>query len=133
MTLLMIMFRAEGVWQAVDYRLTLSGKPINDDTNKQLSIHCPSDVEGKPIQLLLGFTGAAQVRDRTPMVQWVRETLRGESRVIDATLDHLRDRLERDALQREPLMFSGAILEPSGRKLYVEIANINGASEMSGV
>jgi hypothetical protein len=124
MTLIMTMIRPEGIWQSADNRVTLSGQPIDDERPKQLHVICPP-LPGGP-QLLLAFTGLAEMPDGTPTIQWARETLRGEQRFIMPMLEHLRDRLSRDVgqshLWNNLLVFSGGIFD-GGKRFYVEIRN----------
>ena len=88
-TLVITLLRPEGVFQLVDFRLTLNGQPVDDATPKQLDLHGPS-MNDVP-RTLLAFTGLAEIVDGTPMLQWIRETLRGESwnRQLEM-FDHLR-------------------------------------------
>jgi hypothetical protein len=125
MTLIITMIRLEGIWQSADNRVTRGGQSIDDERPKQLHIICPP-LPGRP-QLLLAFTGLAELPDGSPTIQWVRETLRGEQRFIMPMLEHLRDRLSRDvgksSLWCNPLVFSGGIFEGNSR-FYVEIRNV---------
>jgi hypothetical protein len=105
MTLLMGMSKPEGIYLSVDYRVTdaRTGKLIDDAATKNLTIHYPPLDQGGP-KVLLGFTGLAILRDGTPTLTWIRETLRGETEVIDQSMAHLRTRLNRDiAPYRVPL------------------------------
>jgi hypothetical protein len=127
MTLIITMIRPEGIWQSVDRRVTKAGKVVDDAAPKQLHIKCtPLDANGP--QVMLGFTGLAEMPDGTPTLQWTRETLRGETRTIMATFDHLRDRLTRDLgssrLWKNPLVFSGGIFE-GDKRLYAEVRNVD--------
>jgi hypothetical protein len=127
MTLIITMIRPEGIWQSVDHRVTKTGKIVDDATPKQLHIKCPS-LDGPRPQVMLGFTGLAEMPDGTPTLQWTRETLRGETRTIMATFDHLRDRLTRDLgssrLWHCPLVFSCGIFE-GDKRFYAEIRNVH--------
>lgn len=124
MTLIMTMIRPEGIWQSADNKVTRSGRTIDDERPKQLHIICPP-LPGGP-QLLLAFTGLAELFDGSPTIQWARETLRGEQRFIMPMLEHLRDRLSRDVgrsyLWNNPLLFSGGIFE-GDKRFYMEIRN----------
>lgn len=127
MTLIITMIRPEGIWQSVDRRVTKAGRVVDDAALKQLHIKCPPlDVTGP--QVMLGFTGLAEMPDGTPTLQWARETLRGETRTVMATFDHLRDRLTRDLgssrLWQYPLIFSGGIFE-GGKRFYAEVRNVD--------
>lgn len=127
MTLIITMIRPKGIWQSVDRRVTKAGKVVDDAAPKQLHIKCPP-LDGTGPQVMLGFTGLAEMPDGTPTLQWARETLRGETRTVMATFDHLRDRLTRDLgasrLWRNPLIFSGGIFE-GGKRFYVEVRNVD--------
>jgi hypothetical protein len=63
------------------------------------------------------------------MLQWIRETIRGESRSIMPMLDHLRDRLTRSIgrthLGRFALVVTGGIFQADGRRFYFEMNNID--------
>jgi hypothetical protein len=100
------------------------------DAPKQVSIRCPP-LTGGPHVLLLGFTGLAQSPSGTPMLQWIRETIRVESRPIMPLLDHLRDRLTRDIgrthLGRHLLVLTGGIFEGT-RRYHVEMNNVDPVS-----
>ena len=126
MTMIITMIRPEGVWQTADNRVTVGGKLKDDITPKQLHLVCPPLDSGP--QVLLGFTGLAEFSDGTPTLQWIRETLRGESRVIMSMFDHLRDRLTRDvgtsSLWQNQLVLSGGIFEGQ-KRFYVEMRNLN--------
>jgi hypothetical protein len=119
------MIRPEGIWQSADNRVTRDGQLIDDERPKQLHIICPP-LPGGP-QLLLAFTGLAELFDRSPTIQWARETLRGEQRFIMPMLEHLRNRLSRDVgrshLWNNLLIFSGGIFE-GDKRFYVEIRNV---------
>ncbi len=132
MTLVMTLIRPEGIWQSVDYRLTNSqtGATLDEAAPKQLSILCPPLPDGPKV--LLAFTGLAEAPGGKPMIQWIRETIRGEQRPIMPMLEHLRDRLTRDIgrshLGRFVLILTGGIFEGSGKRFYFEINNIDPAT-----
>src|SRR5260370_15577208 len=66
----------------------------------------------------------AELREGTPTLTWIRETLRGESEVIDESMAHLRKRLNRDiAPLREPLIINLLVLEPY-RRLFGGFTNL---------
>ena len=92
MTFLNLLVRPEGVFLSTDYQV--SGGRRDDRTPKQLCIMCPPPGLGP--RMLLGFVCLADAPGGTPMMQWVRETLRGEQRGIVETIQHLCDRLNRD-------------------------------------
>ena len=132
MTLIITWIRPEGVWQSVDYRVKRTGSADEDDAPKQVSIHCPPDNANQ--RILLAFTGLAEMPDRTPMLQWIRETIRGQARFITPTLELLRDRLTRDLrgsrVAGEKLALAGGVLESNGRRFYTEIANFKRSGQM---
>jgi hypothetical protein len=123
----MTVIRPEGIWQSVDFRIRRGDAIDTDSAPKQLSILCPP-MPGGP-HVLLGFTGLAETPDGTPMLQWIRETVRGEGRFIMPLLDHLRDRLTRDVgrsrLGRHGLVVTGGIFQGDGRRFYFEINNFD--------
>jgi hypothetical protein len=100
MTLILGMSKAEGIYLSTDYRVTdaRSGKPVDDASIKFLTVTYPPDKTGP--RALLGYSGLAILPDGTstgtPTGAWIRETLRGENQVFDASMAHLRERLDRD-------------------------------------
>ena len=119
------MSKPEGIYLSVDYRVTdaRTRKLIDDAATKNLTIHYPPLGQGGP-KVLLGFTGLAVLRDGTPTLTWIRETLRGETEVIDQSMAHLRTRLNRDiAPLRVPLMINLLVLE-KGRRLFGAFTNL---------
>lgn len=129
MTLLLaITIPGVGVWQAADQRLTRSGALDDEDCPKQHIIQCPDG------ELLLAFTGLAEVgRRQTLMPDWIRETLRGETRTVDQTMNFLAERAQRDIRSSESLVFHaiglmGRTIDPNEadddpRILVHEVAN----------
>lgn len=96
---------------------------INDISIKTLTMHYPPLNDGGP-KVLLGFTGLAELPDGTPMITWIRETLRGESEVINQSLNHLRKRLNRDiAPLQQPLIINFLVLERY-RRLFGGLTNL---------
>lgn len=77
MTLIITMIRPEGIWQSADNRVTRGDQSIDDERPQQLHIICPP-LPGGP-QLLLAFTGLAELPDGSPTIQWARETLRRDN------------------------------------------------------
>lgn len=119
------MSKPEGIYLSVDYRVTnpRTGALINDESVKSLTIHYPPFDNGGP-KVLLGFTGVAHLPDGTPTLTWIRETLRGESEVIDQSMAHLRKRLNRDiAPLRSPLIINLLVLERY-RRLFGGFTNL---------
>jgi len=132
MTMIITMIRPEGIWQSADNRVTLQGQITNDMTPKQLHILCPPFPNGP--QILMAFTGLAELPDGTPMLQWVRETIRGENRTIGAMVEHLCSRLTRDVGRsiywRQMLVFSCGVFE-GDKRFYLEIRNRRPGSRVS--
>ena len=85
------MSKPEGIYLSVDYRVTntRTREIIDNIAIKSLMIHYPPMDNGGP-KVLLGWTGLAELPDGTPILTWIRETLRGESEVIDESMKHLR-------------------------------------------
>ena len=126
-TLVMMIMRREGIWLLTDRRVTRAGRP-EPDAPKQLVILCPP-TPGQGPRILLSFTGIAEMPYGTPTLQWIRETIRGESRPLVPLLEHLRDRLTRDvgkrsALWKQGLALVGGILDGDGTRLLMQISNI---------
>jgi hypothetical protein len=118
MTLILGMSKPEGIYMSADYRVTsLSGKLIDDDSVKFLTVRYPPDTTGPTA--LLGFSGLAILGDGTPTGQWIRETLRGESEVFDASMAHLRERLNRD-------------IAPLGLPLQITVLTVQGERRFFG-
>jgi hypothetical protein len=94
MTLVLTIVRpSEGAWMCSDRMLSDSGtkQPLSRDADKIAAVEC---VDGP---LLLGFAGLAEIDPRTrAIVDWVRETSRGQNRTIEQTIVHLTQRLNRD-------------------------------------
>lgn len=132
MTMIITMIRPEGVWQSADNRVTLKGKIINDITPKLLHIVCPPFSNGP--QILMAFTGLAELPDGTPMLQYIRETIRGENRAIVPMVEHLCSRLTRDVGRsiywRHMLILSCGIFE-GDKRFYLEIRNRDANTRVS--
>lgn len=128
MTNIITLFRPEGIWQSADHMITLKNgttlQPISDATPKQLQISFPP-LEDGPIALM-AFAGLAEMSDGTPTLQWIEETLRGESRDVMTTLEHLKTRLNRDVggspYWTNPLILTGGIIE-GDKQFYFDISN----------
>jgi hypothetical protein len=119
MTLIIGMSKPEGIYLCVDYRITNSRtrELTHERAIKFLDIRYPPQDAGGP-KVLLGFSGLAELPDGTPMLDWIRQTLRGESEVIDQSMAHLRKRLNRDiAPLRQELTISLLVIEPYRRLL----------------
>jgi hypothetical protein len=120
-TLILGVSKAEGIYMSTDYRVTdgRSGRLIDDASIKFLTVHYP----GEP-KALLAYTGLAILPDGTPTGTWIRETLRGESEVIDQSMAHLQSRLDRDiAHLGMPLMVNVLVLEGE-RRLFGGFSNV---------
>ncbi len=78
MTLILGMSKPEGIYLSVDYRVTnaKTRERIDDESIKSLVIQYPP-INGGP-KFLLGFSGLAKLRDGTPTLTWIRQTLRGD-------------------------------------------------------
>jgi hypothetical protein len=125
MTLIIGMSKAEGIYMCVDYRVTdgRSGRTLDDAAPKHLQVHYPPLDNGP--KALFGYTGVAVLPDGTRTGDWLRETLRGESEVIDASMAFLGERLNRDfARFRQALMVNVLVTEPSGRRLFGGFTNL---------
>lgn len=123
MTLIIAMSKPEGIYLSVDYRVTdaRTHKLIDDKTIKHLTIQYPPAYGPK---VLLGFTGLAKLPDGTPMLTWIRETLRGRTEVIDVSMQHLLSRLNRDiARYLVPLTINLLVLEKNSRRLFGALTN----------
>jgi hypothetical protein len=130
MTLILGMSKPDGIYMSVDYRVTdaRSGRVLDDASIKFLTIHYPPD-KGGP-KALLAYTGLAAVPDGTPTGTWIRETLRGETEVIDQSMRHLVDRLNRDlAKLKVPLIINVLVIERE-RRLFGGFSNLRVGSEV---
>lgn len=125
MTLIIGMSKPEGIYLSVDYRITdrYTRAFIHERAIKYLTIHYPP-LDGRGPKVLLGFTGMAELPDGTPTLTWIRETLRGETEVIDQSMAHLRKRLNRDiAHLKDELIINVLVLEPY-RRLFGAFTNV---------
>jgi hypothetical protein len=90
---------------------------------KFLTVHYPPPDQDGP-KALVGYARLAALRDRTPIGTWIRETLRGETEVIDHSMIHLRERLDRDvAGLRVPLIINVLVTEGECR-LFGGFSNV---------
>lgn len=87
------MNKPDGLYLCVDYRTTDadSGIFIDDERVKHLTVHYPGDVKA-----LIGVTGIVELKDGTPVGDWLMDTLKGQTEVFDASMAHLHSRLKRD-------------------------------------
>lgn len=112
MTLILGMSKPEGIYLSVDYRVSNSRtrEVIDDESVKFLTVHYPPENVGP--KALIAYTGIALLPDGTPVGHWLRETLRGETEVIDDSMRHLHERLNRDfAKFRAPLIVNVLVVE----------------------
>jgi hypothetical protein len=84
MTLILGMSKPDGIYMSTDYRVTdyRTGTLVDDSSVKFLTAHYPPDKTGP--KALMGYAGLAVLPDGTKTGDWIRETLRGESEVIDS-------------------------------------------------
>jgi hypothetical protein len=122
-TLILGMSKAEGVFLSVDYRVTnlRTGSVMDDATVKFLAVHYPP--EGGP-KALIAYTGVAYLADGTPVGDWIRETLRGESEVFDLSMAHLRNRLDRDVSPMRVPLIVNAIALHGDRRYFGGMSNV---------
>lgn len=112
MTLVLTMMKADGIYMSTDYRVTnaRTRRVIDDAAVKFLHIKYPPDEGG--VRAVIGFCGLAILPDGTPVGTWIRETLRGETELPDASMAHLLARLQRDiAPVKEQLMINVAAVD----------------------
>jgi hypothetical protein len=122
-TLILGMSKADGLYLSTDFRVTRRGKLVDDAEIKHLDVLYPPPQGGGP-RALFAYTGLAQIRDGTPTGTWLRETLRGEVEVIDKSMAHLRERLDRDVAPiGQALMINILVREP-GRRLAGGFSNV---------
>lgn len=126
-TLILGASKPEGIYMSVDYRVTdaRTGRVIDNATPKCLTVTYPPHPGGT--RALFAFTGLAVLPDGTPMLKWLRETLRGESELPDRSLMHLRERLNRDlAPLRQPLIVNVlALHRADGRRFVGGFSNLS--------
>jgi hypothetical protein len=124
-TLILGMSKLDGIYLSVDYRVTelRTAKLMDDESVKHLMVHYPPDPDGP--KALFAYTGIAQVPDRrrTSVGDWLRETLRGVTETFDVSMQHLKQRLDRDfGRLRQPLVIN--LLALQGRQRYLgELSN----------
>ncbi|GAY16241.1 hypothetical protein [Mycobacterium sp. shizuoka-1] len=89
------MSKPEGIYLSVDYRITnVHTRNCLDDTRvKHLRVDYPPENGPKA---LFAHTGVAELADGTPIGDWLRETIRGETDVINVSMQHVKSRLDRD-------------------------------------
>lgn len=122
MTLNLTIVNPFGIWQCSDHRLTdpVTCKPTDNHSIKHVIFRCPDG------SALLAYAGAGRIGS-VVISDWIRETLRGETRTLDQSFIQLRENASRDLaplLQDRgiPHMFSiGAFL--AGRAWVVQIRN----------
>lgn len=112
MTLILGMSKPEGIYLSVDYRVSNSStrEVIDDASVKFLTVHHPPEHVGP--KALIAYTGIALLPDGTRVGDWLRETLRGETEVIDDSMRHLHQRLNRDLAKfRAPLIVNVLVVD----------------------
>jgi hypothetical protein len=75
---------------------------------------------------LFAYTGIAHTSDRarTPVGDWLRETLRGITEVFDVSMQHLKARLDRDfGRHRKPLIINALVIQGQQRWI-IEPSNL---------
>jgi hypothetical protein len=95
MTLILAMAKPEGIYLSADYRITNAHtrECLDDERVKHLTVHYPPENGPKA---LFAHTGVAELPDGTSVADWLRETIRGETEVIDVSMQHVKKRLNRD-------------------------------------
>ena len=89
---------------------------IDDESVKFLTVHYPPENVGP--KALIVYTGIALLPDGTRVGDWLRETLRGETEVIDDSMRHLNERLNRDLAKfQKPLIVNVLVVEGDRRLL----------------
>lgn len=91
------MSKPEGIYMSVDFRTSVPGtqQPIDDATVKFLTVHYPPANIGP--KAVIAYCGVATTQDnRTPLGDWLRETMRGETDSFEDSMRHLGARLDRD-------------------------------------
>lgn len=118
MTLIIGASKPEGIYLSVDYRVSDGrGVVVDDGSSKCLTVHYPPPPSG--LVALFGFTGIALLPDGTPTLKWLRETLRGEAETPDASMAHLRERLDRDfGHLRQPLIVNVLALNRADNRRF---------------
>lgn len=133
MTLNQTIVNQWGIWQCSDHRLVnpATGRVVTNHSIKHVILRCTDGAA------LLAYAGAGQVNS-VDLSDWIRETLRGESRTLNESLILIRENATHDLapiLHRRGIchMFSiGAFL--AGRPWAVQIRNFNApAGVPSGV
>jgi hypothetical protein len=91
MTLNLTIVGPHGIWQCSDHRLTDSA------TGKRFQNHSVKHVifRSKDGGALLAYSGAGRVK-HIDLSDWIRETLRGESRTLDQSFIALRENADKD-------------------------------------
>jgi len=132
MTLNLTIVNTWGIWQCSDHRLvdTATWKLVDSYSIKHVILRCPDGAA------LLAYAGAGRIGS-LDLSDWIRETLRGESRTLDQSFILIRENATRDLaplLRARGIyhMFSiGALL--AGRPWAVQIRNFTAqAGVLSG-
>jgi hypothetical protein len=122
MTLNLTIVNPFGVWQCSDHRLTdpATWKSVDDHSIKHVIFRCPDG------SALLAYAGAGRI-GTVDLSDWIRESLRGETRTLDETFIQIRENATRDLA---PLLHAPGILHMfsigafvAGRPWVVQIRN----------
>jgi hypothetical protein len=114
------MSKPEGIYLSVDYRVSKNGALVDDASVKFLTVHFPPEKTGP--RALIAYTGVAFAPDATPVGDWLMQTMRGQTETFDASMQHLRSRLDRDFggylhRRRTPLIVNVLAIERDWRFL----------------
>jgi hypothetical protein len=147
MTLILGLSKPEGIYLSVDYRVT--GKQLTAGQEqamvldhaavKHLRVDYPAH-HADPNQwsseigpaALFAYTGLAEYGprwSRTKIGDWLRETIRGESDSLQASLEHLKNRLNRDLAKFREGLILGALVIDGERRYFIEISNYPNADQ----
>jgi hypothetical protein len=78
------------VWQSADNMVTLNGVPRYDNAVKFATVVCPDG------DLVVSFTGLAELPDGTRIADWIGQVLRGDNRPFGEQLETLKRASTRD-------------------------------------
>jgi hypothetical protein len=124
-TLILGMSKPEGIYMSVDFRLSDSKtrECLDDASVKFLTVQYPPD-EGGPTAVF-GYTGLAMLPDGTHVGDWLRETLRGRTELIDASMQHLLERLDRDLARYRVSLIVNILVLAGERRYSGGFSNVN--------
>src|SRR5712691_6613249 len=91
MTLNLTIVNTWGIWQCSDHRLVdpATGELVDNYSIKHVILRCPDGAA------LLAYAGAGRIGS-LDLSDWIRETLRGESRTLDQSFILIRENATRD-------------------------------------